>query len=1033
MTAHADTSCPGEHELAELLAQAGDPDRRRALTRHLAGCSHCRERMPPGATGPALFASQPTMPAPARQRTRDEVDDAGHPRGDQDDDQGDGDGDDASARPETLTGERIGRYELLERIGAGGMGVVYSAHDPELSRKVAIKLLGEGVDPSGQARLRHRLLREAQAMAQLAHPNVVAVHDVGSFRFRIFIAMELVAGQTLAAWLRAAPRAPADILAHFLAAGDGLAAAHAAGVVHRDFKPENVLVGDDGRIRVTDFGLALVASRSGPAAGPVPDAAIFTPAGTSSVGGFAGTPYYMAPEQHLGAATDERTDQFSFCVALHAALAGEHPFEGDSSLELQEAVTNGALRRIGRRRGLGRRVRSAITRGLSVDPAQRHPSMSALLDDLRPAPGRARPVLVAATALGAAAAVALLIAGEPEAVCRGGEDKLIGAWDPARAVAVQHAFATTRMPFAAAAYSQVSRVLDQRARDWVAMHREACEATRVRGEQSETLLELRMMCLDDRLGELRTLTEAFTTADAALVERAPRSVRDMPDASSCARARDLLTPVRPPAGPGARRRVAAMRAELAEVAALRQAGRAPAGLDRVRRLARAAAELRYRPLEGEVLLEQAEVEREAGDANAVAPALERAVWASEAGRDDDMAARAWIRLMGVTGHDQGHYAEALALRPRVTAVLERMHGDDELEGLLHLETSTLLDELQRQPEAQQEGRQALALFERRFGLDDLRVADALDALGFLAQSMGQSGRPEFERSLAIKRRVYGPAHPEHARALKRLGDALGREYRYPEARAALEESLAVLERALGPDHADVAKVAASLAVIREAQGDFEAALVLRRRAVAIGARVYEPDHPNYATYLLGLATTLTSLERSEEALVAYRAALAAFERKFGENYARAGLCRWRMAEALFQLHRHREAHDQALRALRIHQHLTGADDWNAPEALLLLGYTDLAANHPARAATWLEHAHQVTATPGSADPGLVAEISFALSRALVGAGRDRPRARTLALEAHEAMVADQRLAGERPDLERWLRRNGWRPTAARPR
>ncbi|HEY0251930.1 MAG TPA: serine/threonine-protein kinase, partial [Kofleriaceae bacterium] len=180
---------------------------------------------------------------------------------------------------------RIGRYELVRELGSGGMGVVYAAYDPELDRTVAIKLL----DAVAQDRSR----REAQAMAQLAHPNVVRVYDVGETEGHIYIAMELIDGETLGAWQRAAQHPAARILAHYREAGRGLAAAHAAGIVHRDFKPDNVLLGPAGAI-VADFGLALDREK--------PD-----PHGT-----VAGTPLYMAPELYAGQPADVRSDQFAF-------------------------------------------------------------------------------------------------------------------------------------------------------------------------------------------------------------------------------------------------------------------------------------------------------------------------------------------------------------------------------------------------------------------------------------------------------------------------------------------------------------------------------------------------------------------------------------------------------------------------------------------------------------------------------------------------------------------------------------------------
>jgi predicted Ser/Thr protein kinase len=286
-------------------------------------------------------------------------------------------------------GTRVGRYLIEREIGAGGMGVVYAARDPELDRIVALKLVRGDSRADTPARLR----REAQAMARLTHPNVVAVYDVGAFEDCIFIAMEYVAGQTLARWADA-PRTQREILDAYRAAGRGLAAAHAAGIVHRDFKPENVLVGSDGRVRVGDFGLARmrVATDSTPpsrfAAGAIP-AAICAGAATRPVlltapGMLLGTPCYMAPELCAGADADARSDQFSFCVALFTALHGERPFEGDTFAALVDSMRAGRLRVPRTSPRPSKRVHAAICRGLATDPARRFASLDELLHELAP-------------------------------------------------------------------------------------------------------------------------------------------------------------------------------------------------------------------------------------------------------------------------------------------------------------------------------------------------------------------------------------------------------------------------------------------------------------------------------------------------------------------------------------------------------------------------------------------------------------------------------------------------------------------------
>jgi Tol biopolymer transport system component len=291
-------------------------------------------------------------------------------------------------------GAQIGRFLVVDTLGSGGMGVVLAAHDPELDRRVAIKLLHRTDQGT-------RLQREAQAMAKLSHPNVVAVYEVGRFDGQTFIAMELVEGTTLRGWL-GEPRSWRAVTAMFVAAGRGLAAAHRAGMVHRDFKPENVLVDADQRPRVTDFGL--VAGEHGRFAPPA-DASLDH--SLTVEGAAVGTPAYMSPEHWAGVGVDARSDQFSFCVALWEALYGTRAFDGKDAGELRAAVAEGKIRPPPADRSIPRPLEAAIRRGLSRDPASRWTSMSALLDALEQvvAARRRWPWIALPMALAAAVAV----------------------------------------------------------------------------------------------------------------------------------------------------------------------------------------------------------------------------------------------------------------------------------------------------------------------------------------------------------------------------------------------------------------------------------------------------------------------------------------------------------------------------------------------------------------------------------------------------------------------------------------------------
>ncbi len=297
------------------------------------------------------------------------------------------------AKPDT-----IGRYRVESVLGVGGMGTVYAAFDPDLERRVALKLLR--ADRAG-GELRARLLREARAMARLQHPNVVTVYEVGTEGGRDYVAMELVEGEALKAWLEVAAREPAAIIAAFVAAGHGLAAAHAAGIVHRDFKPHNVLRRRDGRVMVTDFGLARGVEASAPVDAFERTADVGgSLSGLTRTGSVLGTPAYMAPEQWSGKIVGPRADQFSFCVALWEALTGERPFNAATLDELKALVQKGPPDPV----KLPRALREPLVRGLSPDPEKRFASMDALLAALQP---RSRSALLVA---GGAAAIALAAA-----------------------------------------------------------------------------------------------------------------------------------------------------------------------------------------------------------------------------------------------------------------------------------------------------------------------------------------------------------------------------------------------------------------------------------------------------------------------------------------------------------------------------------------------------------------------------------------------------------------------------------------------
>lgn len=311
---------------------------------------------------------------------------------------------------------RLGRFRVLDKLGEGGMSVVYVGLDEQLHRRVALKLLRHG------SATRDWLLREGQALGRLSHPNVVAVHEIGEHEGRVFLAMELVPGPTLSRWLAAEPRSFADIIRVFLQAGRGLSAAHEAGLMHRDFKPDNVLVGEDGRARVVDFGIAALteAIENQPASiAPDAPAAVHAIASTlTNRGAILGTPAFMAPEQLSGEGATAKSDQWAFCAALYCAAYGVPPFPIDDVGRLVRSVLRDPPRPPPRVAGVPGWLGPILLRGLTKQPSDRFASMRELIEaierhlprdrELDPAPvARQRAllsgVLVLVSAMGGAA------------------------------------------------------------------------------------------------------------------------------------------------------------------------------------------------------------------------------------------------------------------------------------------------------------------------------------------------------------------------------------------------------------------------------------------------------------------------------------------------------------------------------------------------------------------------------------------------------------------------------------------------------
>jgi tetratricopeptide (TPR) repeat protein/predicted Ser/Thr protein kinase len=782
-------------------------------------------------------------------------------------------------------GAQVGRYVVVGTVGEGGMGVVYAGYDPELDRKVALKVLRpeRAASPSARA----RLLREAQAIARLSHPNVVAVHDAGAFGDQVFVAMEYVEGRTLRQWLRETDRGWREVVELFRLAGQGLAAAHAAGLVHRDFKPDNVLIGKDGRVRVADFGLARPVE---PDETPeTPEASGNRSPNITSWGTILGTPGYMAPEQLRGISADARSDQFSFCVALYEALYGERPFAGEDSDEMADAAERGEVRPPMEGGRAPSWLRDVLLRGLSADPAHRWPSMDDLLRELARDPGavRRRWIVAALVLVAGGGLIAWGSAlGDAGRLCRGAERKLAGIWDGGRKDAVRTAFLGTHLSYAPVALDRIDTILDRYTGDWTNMHREACEATRVRGEQSEDLLDRRMFCLDQRLREVNALTGLFSRADADVVERSAALARGLTRLDTCADVTALTARMPPPRDPALRAEVDRVRSAVAEVKTWVDAGKQAEAEPKAEAAVAAARKVDYRPTQAEALFQQGFLQDLLGETEKAETTTFDALVTAQAAGHLEIAARSASELGWINGYSAGRPAEGERWARLAAAIADALPGDDALHAELLRQKAVVLYTQGRFAEAVKTSTSALNRAERAYGPEHPEVAKILSNLGAFYNELGdnEASLRASLRGLAIRKKVFGPDHPDLAKSYNTLGNAYHDLRRYPEAQANQERAYAIFGKNFGPDHPQALGVKNNIANIYKEEGRYAEAEPLYREILAATERNDGPDHPNVALVLADLGEDLLLQKKYEESLSIYRRAVAIDEKALGRDH-----------------------------------------------------------------------------------------------------------------------------------------------------
>ncbi len=747
---------------------------------------------------------------------------------------------------------------LNVRLGAGAMGVVYSAHDRKLGREVAIKLL----HPGAAGRHARRLLREARTLARLAHPNVVPVFDVGWANDDVFVAMELVRGHSLDQEIARTRPPLARVVGWLLEAGRGLEHAHRAGVIHRDFKPANVLIGADGRARVADFGLARPISepssadddddREPSSQGPRGTALELCDEPMTRPGETPGTPAYMAPESLRDGHFDERSDQFAFCVSAWEVLFGSRP---------QRDPSDGGVIPTSRRRSVPGSIRAALLKGMASSPEARHRSMTDLLRRLRPT-HRARAMLaIAASAI----AVGVYVTRD-RAPCPGIDRETAEVWNDERAEALGTRYAAiapddddTLVRSVVGGFAGYADAVAQ-------MGHDACVAHHVEQTQSDSLFDQRMVCVASRRTALSSLVEVLL-ADSSreVLLGAPDAIARLPPVRSCGDVDSLATKPWHPQAPQERAQAMATELQLAHARALVDTGQYVAALPALHELVRGADALPDSPLRAASEHLSAVVSARMGDEPAAFAGLERASTAAAAARDDEILLSVWLDLLSLLASHADRRQEFATVAGLVESMLTRVDASaGDRARLLECRARSAVA-VGQVDEAVAHGLAAVALVEDAGG-DPLLLARVHGSAGLDLQAAGRyaEAAAHFEAAIASSSQVLGATHPQIGNDLVNLALVQPPE----QAEASLERAVAILRNAFPGGHSDVGRALANLGLAQLNRGAFaEAEPTLVEARTHLHA-AHPNGHPHLARTLAVTADLLNELGRREEALAA---------------------------------------------------------------------------------------------------------------------------------------------------------------------
>ncbi|MEM7152773.1 MAG: serine/threonine-protein kinase [Myxococcota bacterium] len=812
-----------------------------------------------------------------------------------------------------IDAESIGRYEILDIIGEGGMGLVYRARDPELDREVAIKVMLEHAQSEPE-----RLRREAQAMAALSHPNVVEVFEVGVDDGRMFVAMEYLPGENMRQWLKTSP-SPDAVLDRVLEAGQGLAAAHMAGLLHRDIKPSNIYIADDGRARLLDFGLArgylpsTSELRSG-GLGPTLSASNSAMELASSeladpltdTGLVMGTPPYMAPEQLRGEPASENTDLFSFCATAYQALLGVHPFN-----RRPPVVSSGTLPLILPEGALGPRLQGlqvVLARGLHADPDQRWTSMGELLEALRHA---ARPVSRFRGAWGplavAAATLALLFLQAPaEPSVPGPCDEfsdLSEQWNANERKQLHDVFLANEHPRAKSAWTRIERALDSHTRAWTQARDEACTAG------SGPVLEARLDCLADQRRALTAVVEVLGDADGTIIDRVVELERGFDAPERCNDPQFLDRQPKRPTDAETLEPLLEGRALLARFVANARAGRIAEAMALATALDDAVEATSYPPFAVDVDLAVGRTLADYERRDEARPRLERAFFAAQAEQLPRPAFEAALRLAHDASTTQRNPEQGRQWLRHMQATQQQLGDDPILRARVLGQEAAVLQAEGKLDDALAVWRRTIDQLEPHRDAEPVFLSQARGGLGYALVRAGRlkEAEPELSRALEIRTEVFGVEHPscikplvnlaavlddldrhddalEHLdRALRLLevsGERQGAQAvgvlqnralvlrdlkRLDEALANLEEARVIAQREIGPESMNVARVENNLSMVLRRLGRRDEGIAALRRSIEIRRGVLGPDHPALLPPTVNLAAVLMDADAIEDA------------------------------------------------------------------------------------------------------------------------------------------------------------------------